>query len=436
MKNMVMDDKLVKIADINGIEIFHLLTDKFKTNTINVFFQDELSKESATKNALIPAVLRRGTKKHTDIQQIALYLEELYGAAFDCGIAKKGERQIMHFYMEFIADAFTGDNSSLFEKSFNFIMDIVTNPIVNNSSFKEDFVSQEKENLKKLIESRVNDKMQYAVDKCLEIMCENEPFSIFEYGQISDLENINGKNLYDHYIKMLETYPMMIFVTGNINEKSLDIIKESASKIKRGELKRLPETKLDKEVDKVTDFTDKMNVSQGKLSLGFRTNISPKDPDYNQLVVFNAILGGGIHSKLFQNVRERASLAYYAFSRLEKFKGLMVISSGIEISNKEKAYKIILKQIEDIKASKISDYEYNSTIKTIETGIKSLKDSQLYMVDFYLSQLVTGTNDDFNSVIEKIKMVKKQDVVEIAKKVKLEVVYFLTSNGEAQEAEN
>ena len=119
------------------------------------------------------------------------------------------------------------------------------------------------------------------------------------------------------------------------------------------------------------------------------------------MMVYNGILGGGIHSKLFQNVREKASLAYYAFSRLEKFKGLMVISSGIEMKNKDKALEIILQQLEEIKKGNISDYEFESTMKTIETGIKSLKDSQMQIVDFYLSQAVAGTKDSFDDIIDK-----------------------------------
>jgi len=126
-------------------------------------------------------------------------------------------------------------------------------------------------------------------------------------------------------------------------------------------------------------------------------------------------------------VREKAGLAYYVFSRLEKFKGLMVISSGIEIGNRDKAMEIIKNQLEDIKNGNISDYEYEASIKSMETGIKSLKDSQLQVVDFYLSQHIIGTDDGPNDMIEKIKQVTKKDVVDIAGKIQLDTVYFLTS---------
>jgi predicted Zn-dependent peptidase len=141
--------------------------------------------------------------------------------------------------------------------------------------------------------------------------------------------------------------------------------------------------------------------------------------------VYNGILGGGIHSKLFQNVREKASLAYYIFSRLEKFKGLMLISGGVEAENRDKTVDIVMSQLDEIKKGNISDYEMNSTLKTIETGMKSLKDNQLHIVDFYLSQFIVNTNDDFDTIIEKVKKVTKDDVVRVAGRIRLDTVYFL-----------
>jgi predicted Zn-dependent peptidase len=161
------------------------------------------------------------------------------------------------------------------------------------------------------------------------------------------------------------------------------------------------------------------------LTLGFRTNTSHKEKDYYSLMVYCGILGGGIHSKLFRNVREKASLAYYIFSRLEKFKGLMVISSGIEPEEKDIALQIIMEQLDEISKGNISDYEYEATLKTIETGLIALKDSQIQVVDFYLSQLMAGTNDSFESVVEKTRRVTKQDVINVAEKIRLDTVYFL-----------
>lgn len=428
MQNITSEGQIEKIASLNGIEVYHLKTGKFKTNTINFFFHDILTKENVTKNALVPALLRRGCTRFPTFQDIALYLEELYGATFDCGVNKKGERQIIQFYAEFVSDKYTGENIKIFDKAFDLLYEIMTEPVMEDGGFKKEYLAQEKENLKNMIEGRVNDKVQYAVEKCFEVMCSEEPFGIFEYGSVEDLNTIDEKALYQYYQYFLESLPIDVYITGPVEESSIKRMLDKLAGMKRTAVKRMEKEVIHKEVSEVRNVVDRMSVNQGKLSLGFRTHVSPEDKEYYQLLVYNGILGGGTTSKLFQNVREKASLAYYAFSRLEKFKGLMLISSGIEIQNKDQAYEIILQQLEDIKSGNISDYELNSTIKSIETGIKSLQDSQLQMVDFYLSQSITNTKDDFNSIIEKVLKVTKQDVTDISRKIQLDTVYFLTSN--------
>jgi len=428
MQNTMQEEQVSKVASINGISVYQVKSAKFKTNSINIFFIDSLSKENATKNALLPAVLRRGCQRFPSFQNIALYLEELYGASFDCGVAKKGECQIIQFYIDHISDKYAQKEGGLFEKSFDLLYEIIMEPALENGIFKEEYIEREKENLKKLIESRVNDKLQYSVERCFEEMCKDEPFGVYEYGTVSDLDSINGKGLYEYYTYVLQNLPMQVFISGDMEEDKIRWVVERLSQIKRGQVKGIDAGAVRQQSGEVRNVTERMNVSQGKLSLGFRTNTAPKDEDYYKLMVYNGILGGGIHSKLFQNVREKESLAYYVFSRMEKFKGLMIISGGIEIKNRDKAVDIILRQMDEIKEGNISDYEYESTLKTIETGIRSLRDSQLQIVDFYLGQTILNAEETFESIIERIKKVSMQEVVDVSKRIKLDTIYFLTGN--------
>ncbi len=427
LSTVLLNEQVEKVISFNGINVYKINQNRFKTNTINIFFHDSLTKENASLNALMPAVLRRGCERFPTLRDIALYLEELYGAVFDCGVAKKGERQIIQFYAEYISDKYTLEDEGLLDKVFSLLLEIITQPVLVNGVFKEDYVTSEKENLKRLIESRVNDKVQYAVERCFEEMCSEEPFGIYDYGSIEDIEKIDSKALYQHYTKALQTMPVDIYFTGDIDNSKIIELSEKLKNLERTNIKNVGIGEIDKDVKEVKIITEKMNVNQGKLTMGFRTYIAPGSKEYYSLMVYSTVLGGGMHSKLFQNVREKASLAYYAFSRLEKFKGLMVISSGIESENKDKAIDIINKQLEDIKKGKISDYEYDSTLKSIETGIKSLKDSQLQMVDFYMSQDLTGQGDNFDTLVEKVKKVTKEDIVKAAKNIKLDTIYFLTS---------
>ncbi len=427
MRNMLPNEQVKNIYSMNGIEIYNIRAAKFKTNTINIFFHDSLSRENAAKNALIPAVLRRGSEAYPTFGDIALYMESLYGASFDCGVAKKGERQIIQFYMDFVSDSYAGEGQRLFEKAFEFLEGLITKPALQNGVFNGEYVRQEKENLKRLIESRVNDKMQYGVERCLEEMCREEPFGIYEYGNVSDLDSIDEKNLYEHYGRFLKSLPVSIYITGDMDAEYIKKVTSKFTAIKRQNVKKINPPVISVNRREQKNITEKMDVNQGKLSLGFRTNICASGPDYHSLMVYNGILGGGLHSKLFQNVREKAGLAYYAFSRLEKFKGLMVISSGIEISNRDKAEEIILKQLEEVKKGNVSEYEYQSSVKSLETAIKSLGDSQLGIVDFYLGQSVAGTNDTFDTMLEKIKNVSVQDAIAVSQNIAPDTVYFLTS---------
>ncbi|MDP4179789.1 MAG: pitrilysin family protein [Bacillota bacterium] len=427
MSNLNSEEKVAIIDSFNGIEVYRVYADKFKTNSINIFFQDELSKENAAKNALVPAVLRRGTSRRKSSREIAFYLEELYGSAFDCAVSKKGEYQIIQFYADYVSDKYTGNNTNLFKDCLELLFEIITEPLLENGAFKKDYLEQEKDNLKKIIEGRMNDKVQYAVERCFEEMCKGEPFEIYEYGSIEDLNKIDAGSLYDHYKYILESLPMKVFISGDMEDAKIEYAIKMLKTLKRGNIKDLASPQIIKNVADTRTVTEKLDVSQGKLSIGFRTNTTPSEKDYYSLVVCNSILGGGIHSKLFQNVREKESLAYYAFSRLEKFKGLMLISCGIETANKDKAFDVIMKQIEEIRQGNISDYEYDSSFKSIKTGLESLKDSQLSIVDFYLSQKISNTTDTLKTLYEKFEAVTRDDIVAAAKKVKLDTVYFLTS---------
>ncbi len=427
MGNVLITEQVFKITSFNGIDIYRINADKFKTSSIHFFFMDNLTRENVTKNALLPAVLRRGCKAYPTFKDITVQLEKLYGATFDCGVAKKGEWHIIQFHTEFLSQQYIPDGEDSFAAAFDMLYSIIARPAFENGRFNESYLVQEKDKLRMLIESRVNDKMQYSIERCLEEVCRNEPYGICEYGFVEDLEAINSEEMTNHYTNVSEKLPLRVYLAGSINDRQVDMVVECLSKMSRKDIKPIYSGFSKKQETDVKQVTETMNITQGKLCLGFRTNIAPDSDDFKALMVYSGILGGGIHSKLFQNVREKASLAYYAFSRLEKFKGLMVISSGVEFNKKDKALEIILKQLDEIKSGIITEQELEATVKNMETGIKSLGDNQMSIVDFYLSQTVSGTNDNFNDIIEKVNSVTIGEIVRVASEITLDTVYFLTA---------
>lgn len=409
---------------VRGVRANLIKTDKFKTNMIGVFFSTPMTLENASINALIPAVLRRGTNNYPTMKDISKKLEELYGAKFDCGISKKGENQVIRFYGEIVNKKFVDEKNDIFSEFVDVIKDVIFNPILENGMFKEEYVKQEKEQVKDIIESRKNDKVQYALERCYEIMFEGEPYGVSEFGTIEGVEKINNKELIEAYYNMLKNYQVDIVLAGDISQEEFENIVNKFSFEPRTELKIKPAEVV--HVDKVKNSTEEFDINQGKLSLGFRVNIDVNTDDYYKMLVYNGILGGGVQSKLFQNVREKNSLAYYSFSRFEKIKTVMGISSGIEIKNYQKALDTILEQIEDMKKGNISEYEYNTTIKTLENSLNSMRDEQAQMLDFNYTQILTGNNRTLEDIIEAIHKVTIDDVVEIADKIELDTIYFMT----------
>lgn len=408
----------------NGINLYINQMKKFKTITINIYIHNKLG-DDATEFALLPSVLKRGSKNIKTYKEITKYLEGLYGATLLFSVYKKGERQIGQFRLEIADSNYIKDDIT--EEGIKFLADILLNPLVVNNGFNKIYVDQEKEIQRNLINSRINEKTKYAVDRCIEEMCKDENYSIYELGNVDYLDKIDESNLYEYYKKCIRTLPIDIYVTGNVDKEKIKYFFEKYFNINRDNIIDIPDTPIYKKIEKVNYVREELDVTQGKLTLGFRTNVKPSDSEYFPLLVYSGVLGGGPFSKLFMNVREKASLAYYAHSRLERFKGLMLIMSGIEIKNYQKALDIILKQIEEIKNGNITDYEFDSTLKALNTSMNSIKDNATQISDFYLSQNLAHLDYDIDEFLHKINEVTINDVVDVSKKIELDTVYFMTN---------
>ena len=407
-----------------GVRANLVRTDKFKTNMLGVFFSVPMTLENASINALIPAVLRRGTNTYPTMKEISKKLEELYGAKFDCGISKKGEVQVIRFYGEVVNRKFVSENKDIFSEFADVIKDVIFNPILKDGKFKEDYLNQEKVKVKDIIESRKNDKVQYALERCYEIMFDGEPYGVSEFGTVEGVDKVSSEELTKAYYDMLKNYQVDIVMAGDITDEEFNNIVSKFSFEPRNEL--VIKANEEVHVKEVKNSTESFDINQGKLSLGYRVNIDVNTDDYYKMLVYNGILGGGVQSKLFQNVREKNSLAYYAFSRFDKIKTVMGISSGIEIENYQKALDTILEQVDDMKKGNISEYEYNTTLKTLENSLNSMRDEQSQMLDFNYTQILTGSNRTLEEVIENMKKVTVSDVVSIADKIELDTIYFMT----------
>lgn len=422
-----MNYKKTKIKE--GITIHNIKTNKFKTNLYAVFLAMPLDREIVTKNALLAAILRRGTSNIQSQDQISKKLEEMYGASFDCGIEKTGDNHIMKFYLEALNEKFLPTKEELTKQCIELLFDIILNPLVENNGFKSEYVESEKKNLKQIIESKIDDKRRYSFERCVEEMFKNEPYGLYRYGYVEDLESITPESLYQYYTQMINECKIDIFASGEIEQEEINNIITSNKeivKLKERNAKYVPyrEQVTPKHIKDVNVVEEHKQVGQGNLVIGLSANSNIENARYITSV-YNTILGGGANSKLFQNVREKESLAYTAGSTYRRQKDAIFIRCGIEISNYEKALKTIEKQIEDIKNGEFTDEDINNSKELLISTIRSISAEQDTEITYYYGQELSEKFVSLDEYLQKINKVKREDIEEVAKDIEVNTVYFL-----------
>ena len=407
--------------------LHHLATDKFKTNLVQVFFMLPLeSKKEAAMNALIPSILERGSKNHPGNQNIKTELENLYGANKNFNILKRGENQILRFSLEMVNEKFLTHKSNLTRDAFELLNDIIFNPLTENNAFKEKYFKQEKEILKQEILSLINNKYTFAVENCIQRMCKNEKYGIYKLGSIDALADISNKELFDHYQKILNEAKRSLFLVGNFKRKFVDDIFKNTD-LKGGSDIFDKHTRVIYQ-DKETDFyQQELKVNQARLSIGYRTGITRNTSEYYALLIFNSLLGGSTHSRLFREIREKRSLAYYVGSSIETTKGLLLINSGINSANHEKVTELIKKEIEALADGKFSSEEFIRAKKSIINRLRQDLDSNSALSAHYLLSLVNNKEESITKTINKVQNVEIDEIKEVAKKLKMDTVYLLKS---------
>ena len=412
-----------------GVTLHTINTNNFKTNLYAVFLATPLTRENVTLNALLTAVLRRGTNSMKSQDIISKKLEEMYGASFDCGIDKTGDNHIIKFYLEAISEEFLPEKEEITEKCLDILFDIVFNPFIENDGFKEEYIQGEKENLKQIIEGKIDNKGVYALDRCREEMFKGKPYGLYKFGYVEDLEKITAKSLYEYYKTLINNCKIDIFFSGIDEKNNIEKIVINNEKIKNvvpREPKYIVNTEKTElvEVKDIINVQDHMQVNQGKLVIGLTVNADESDSKYTASV-YNAILGGGANSKLFQNVREKNGLAYTAGSNYVRQKNTIFIRCGIEISNYEKAVYTIKEQLNDMKNGNFEEVDIENAKNLIIESIKSIPAEQDTEITYYYGQELSDTSTSIDEYISKIQKQSKEDIINLAQNVSINTIYFL-----------
>ena len=421
-----------------GVFVSHLRCAKFKTACMSVTLLTQLRREIAAMNALIPAVLRRGTARYSDMEQLSRRLDELYGAAIEPVVRRVGEIHCVGFFASFAESAYLPGGEELLGPVSSLMAELLLAPNTRGGLLLPQYVDSEKEKLLDLIRSRVNNKRAYAVQRCLEERCCCEDYAVSRYGDEASCEAIHYKKLTRYYRELLRTSPIEIFYCGQASVRSVnEALRDALSGLPRGEIDWDIGTDLRMNAmeDEPRFVEERMDVSQGNLVFGFRLGECMEDADIPALYVFNAVFGGGPTSKLFMNVREKLSLCYYASSALVLRKGLLLASSGVAFENFEKARDEILAQLEAVKNGEITDEELEWARRGVASDLRAMLDSPGELEGFWLARALDGLDYGPAELAGLVEEVTKEQITACAKSVVCDMIYFLRGKDKTDAAE-
>ena len=422
-----------------GVFLTTLQTDKFKSDCLSLSLLTQLDRETVSKNALLPRVLSRGTAFHPDMDAISAACDDLYGARILPCVRKCGEILAVGFYAGFIADRFTPDGSRLLEPVAQLLGELLLSPATRGGLLRRDYVDSEKEKLIDDIRARVNDKRSYAMDRMVEEMCAYEDYGCDDMGSETAAEGVTHVELTRWYRDLLRTAPIEIFYCGAAApERVTAALNDALITLPRGEINYELGTdiRLNAMEAQPRFVEEAMDVTQGKLCLGFRLGECMDDPDFAAIRVFNALYGGCVTSKLFLNVREKLSLCYYASSGCDTLKGVMLVSSGIECGKLEQAKDEILAQLAAVAAGDFTEEDLEAARRSVAGDLRAMTDSPGALEQFYLSQTLKGLDYGPMELASLCEFVTAEEVRSIAAGVELDTVYFLHGQEDEEDADD
>ncbi|MCI8302427.1 MAG: insulinase family protein [Oscillospiraceae bacterium] len=407
---------------LENVYLTHMPSEKFKTSFLSAQMAVPLLAETAGLNALLVNVLSRGTARLPDMAALGRELDLLYGAQLEPAVRKMGENQLFGFMASCIDDRFLPGGERLLEPLTELLGDMFCRPAVQDGGLNGDYVDSERENLVDLIRSDINDKRLYAARRLMETMCAGEPYGVGRMGRAGDVERITRQELSGHYRSVLSRGRLELFYCGSAPEDRVaDAFRRAFAGLPRQGLLEPTVTTRRAAPASCRVVEEAMDVTQGKLCMGFRTDSG----DVPATMLMNAMFGGEVTSKLFLNVREKLSLCYYVSSSFHRRKGLITVYSGIEFENCDRAVAEISAQLEDLKNGRWEDWELQGARSSLISSLRSTEDSAGAIESFVMGQAAAGGSETIPGLLEEVRAVTPDRIREAAAAVKPDTIYFL-----------
>ena len=411
-----------------GVTLRAVSTDKFKTSMLAVTFLEPLREETASLNAMLPKVLRRGTKAHPDLESLSAALDNLYGGGIEPIVRKKGEVQCIGFWGSFLDDAYVPGNSRILESAAALLGEIILSPAGEEGRFLPEYVDGERANLIDKIRSEINDKLQYSLSRTRSLMCEGEAYGVGRFGSEASAQVITGEMLFARYRELLSAAPVYFYYCGSADiDRVEQAFRTAFASLPLGKRTPMPGTSAPEHpAGPLRRFTERMDVTQGKLVLGFRTGGGFRSlEEVAQATLFNAVFGGSTNSKLFLNVREKLSLCYFASSTFALSKGVLLVYSGVEFRNFQRAEDEILTQLTACREGEITEEELEAARRSAVGTFRACLDSQGRMEEFWLNRFVSGTYFTPEQLAKALEQVTLEQIVKVAGRIQTDAIFTL-----------
>ncbi len=413
------------VYQMKGYTLHLIPTKKFKTITISLRMQSPLTKETTTLRTLLTFVLIAATKDYPSTKLLASYLDDNYGARLSTNVATKGQSQIMNVYTSFVNDVYLPQNEQLLEKQIQLLSDLFFNPFVIDNAFDETIVELKKKELKERLQVAKDDKFSYSLDKLFEYMGKDQTLGVPSTGYENEIEKIDAHSLYQYFLNCINEDEKHIYVVGDIDETIVDIF-EQYLQFPMNTHDYASAYTFTSERKEVLEVIEKQDITQSKLNLGYRIDCDFTSLNHYAFTVFNAIFGGFSQSRLFQVVREENSLCYYVSSSYDAFNGIMLVNAGIEAADYHKTMDLIAQELTRIQNGDLADHDIEIAKMMLENALRKTKDEAGSMITLAYNRDITHKEETNDEYIAKLLNVKKEDIMDVASKVQLDTIFFLT----------
>ena len=424
---------------MSGVHLTHVRTDKFKSACLSVSLLTQLERETASMNALLPRVLRRGTARYGDMEAISRRLDELYGAAIEPVVRRIGEIQSVGFFASIPEEDFLPEGADTLRGVCELMGQLLVAPNTRGGLLLPQYVDSERDKLLEAIRARINDKIGWSISRCVEEMCCGEDYAVDRLGDEESADAIRYQKLTKQYRALLQSSPIEIFYCGRADKKRVEsLLRDALATLPRGEIDYDigTDVRLNAIEGEPRRYDEQMNVTQTKLVIGWRLGEAMEDPDPAALRVFASLFGGSTASKLFVNVREKLSLCYFASALCDAHKGVLLAYAGTEGERAEEAKDEILAQLAAIARGEITAEELTAAKADVKSALRAALDSQGDLEGFTLSAVVDGAEYTPEELSELVDDVTAEQLAAIASGCECDMIYTLSGDGSAEDGES